>query len=124
MDDDLITILEPPRIEQGRLLLIAGLGGKYSLHTHQKHSGFVSTLAAPISATSLGKFLRGAAAKGGGRLASVTTWTMMETSTTSPASRCPDSPTYPPNLRDCALLPRATPYLRIGNTFPPSIASG
>jgi AraC family transcriptional regulator len=35
MDDDLITILEPPRIEQGRLLLIAGLGGKYSLHTHQ-----------------------------------------------------------------------------------------
>jgi AraC family transcriptional regulator len=32
MDDGLITTLEPPRIEQ---LLIAGLGGKYSLDTHQ-----------------------------------------------------------------------------------------
>ena len=35
MDDGLITTLAPPRIEQGRLLLIAGLGGKYSLDTHQ-----------------------------------------------------------------------------------------
>ncbi|MBV8107397.1 MAG: helix-turn-helix transcriptional regulator, partial [Hyphomicrobiales bacterium] len=35
MDDALTTILAPPRIEQGRLLLIAGLGGKYSLDTHQ-----------------------------------------------------------------------------------------
>jgi AraC-like DNA-binding protein len=35
MDDGLITTLAPPRIEQGRLLLIAGLGGKYSSDTHQ-----------------------------------------------------------------------------------------
>ena len=35
MDDGPITTLAPPRIEQGRLLLIAGLGGKYSLDTHQ-----------------------------------------------------------------------------------------
>ena len=35
MDDALTTTLAPPRIEQGRLLLIAGLGGKYSLDTHQ-----------------------------------------------------------------------------------------
>ena len=35
MDDGLITTLAPPRFEQGRLLLIAGLGGKYSLDTHQ-----------------------------------------------------------------------------------------
>ena len=33
--DGPITALAPPRIEQGRLLLIAGLGGKYSLDTHQ-----------------------------------------------------------------------------------------
>jgi AraC family transcriptional regulator len=33
--DDPITTLAPPRIEQGRLLLIAGLSGKYSLGTHQ-----------------------------------------------------------------------------------------
>src|SRR5271156_1380903 len=33
--DDPITTLAPPRIEQGRLLLIAGLSGKYSLDTHQ-----------------------------------------------------------------------------------------
>jgi hypothetical protein len=123
MDDDLITILEPPRIEQGRLLLIAGLGGKYSLHTHQNIPALWQRLQ-PDLGNVPGQVFAGAAAKGGGRLASVTTWTMMETSTTSPASRCPDSPTYPPNLRDCALLPSATPYLRIGNTFPPSIASG
>jgi AraC family transcriptional regulator len=35
MDDGLITTLAPPRFEQVRLLLIAGLGGKYSLDTHQ-----------------------------------------------------------------------------------------
>jgi AraC family transcriptional regulator len=35
MDDGLITTLAPPRFEQGRLLLIAGVGGKYSLDTHQ-----------------------------------------------------------------------------------------
>jgi AraC family transcriptional regulator len=35
MDDALTMALAPPRIEQGRLLLIAGLGGKYSLDTHQ-----------------------------------------------------------------------------------------
>jgi AraC family transcriptional regulator len=35
MDDGLITTLAPPRFEQGRLLLIAGLGGKYSSDTHQ-----------------------------------------------------------------------------------------
>jgi AraC family transcriptional regulator len=35
MDDGQITTLAPPSIEQGRLLLIAGLGGKYSLDTHQ-----------------------------------------------------------------------------------------
>ncbi len=35
MDDALTTTLAPPRIEQGRLLLIAGLGGRYSLDTHQ-----------------------------------------------------------------------------------------
>jgi AraC family transcriptional regulator len=33
--DDPITTLAPPRIEQGRWLLIAGLIGKYSLDTHQ-----------------------------------------------------------------------------------------
>ncbi len=33
--DDPITTLAPPRIEQGTLLLIAGLSGKYSLGTHQ-----------------------------------------------------------------------------------------
>jgi AraC family transcriptional regulator len=33
--DDPITTLAPPRIEQGKLLLIAGLGGEYSLDTHQ-----------------------------------------------------------------------------------------
>ena len=47
MDDGLITTLAPPRIEQGRLLLIAGLGGKYSLRHQPKHSGFVAALAAP-----------------------------------------------------------------------------
>ena len=35
MDDGLITTLAPPRIEQGRLLLIAGLSGKYSHDTNQ-----------------------------------------------------------------------------------------
>jgi AraC family transcriptional regulator len=35
MDDGLTTTLAPPHFEQGRLLLIAGLGGKYSLDTHQ-----------------------------------------------------------------------------------------
>ena len=35
MDDGLITALKPPRIEQRGLLLIAGLGGKYSSDTHQ-----------------------------------------------------------------------------------------
>ena len=35
MDDGLITTLAPPRIEQGRLLLIAGLGGKHSSDTNQ-----------------------------------------------------------------------------------------
>jgi AraC family transcriptional regulator len=35
MDDALTTTLAPPRIEQGKLLLIAGLGGRYSLDTHQ-----------------------------------------------------------------------------------------
>lgn len=84
MDDGLITTLAPPRIEQGRLLLIAGLGGKYSSDTHQTFQ-LCGSACNPISATSLGKFLRGAAAKGGGRLASVTTSTMTVTSTISPA---------------------------------------
>jgi AraC family transcriptional regulator len=35
MDDGLIKTLAPPRIEQGRLLLVAGLGGRYSSDTHQ-----------------------------------------------------------------------------------------
>jgi AraC family transcriptional regulator len=35
MDDGLTTALAPPRIEQGSLLLIAGLGGKYSHDTSQ-----------------------------------------------------------------------------------------
>ena len=35
MDDDQITTLAPPRVEQRGLLLIAGLGGKYSSDTHQ-----------------------------------------------------------------------------------------
>ena len=35
MDDGLITTLAPPRIEQRGLLLIAGLGGRYSSDTHQ-----------------------------------------------------------------------------------------
>ena len=35
MDEGPITTLAPPSIEQGRLLLIAGLSGKYSLDTHQ-----------------------------------------------------------------------------------------
>ena len=35
MDDGVITTLAPPRIEQPGLLLIAGLGGKYSSDTHQ-----------------------------------------------------------------------------------------
>ena len=36
MDDGLITTLAPPRIEQRGLLLIAGLGGKYSSDTQPK----------------------------------------------------------------------------------------
>ena len=35
MDDGVITTLAPPRIEQRGLLLIAGLGGKYSSDTNQ-----------------------------------------------------------------------------------------
>ena len=35
MDDSVITTLAPPRIEQRGLLLIAGLGGRYSSDTHQ-----------------------------------------------------------------------------------------
>ncbi len=35
MDDGPIATLAPPRIEQSRLLLIAGLSGKYSLDTHR-----------------------------------------------------------------------------------------
>jgi AraC family transcriptional regulator len=35
MDDGVITTLAPPRIEERGLLLIAGLGGKYSSDTHQ-----------------------------------------------------------------------------------------
>ena len=35
MDESLVTTLAPPRIEQRELLLIAGLGGKYSSDTRQ-----------------------------------------------------------------------------------------
>ena len=35
LDDGLTTTLAPPRIEQGRLLLMAGLGGRFSHDTNQ-----------------------------------------------------------------------------------------
>jgi AraC family transcriptional regulator len=57
MDDGQITTLAPPSIEQGRLLLIAGIGGRYSLDTHQNIPALCSA-SSPISATSLGKFFR------------------------------------------------------------------
>ena len=123
MDDGLITTLAPPRIEERGLLLIAGLGGKYSSDTHQNipalwrrlqpHLGNVPGQVSPA----------GQRLKGGGPLASATTSTMTVTSTIWPVSRCPDSPTFPPNLRDCAFRPNATPYLRTANTFRPCIAS-
>jgi AraC family transcriptional regulator len=121
--DDPITTLAPPRIEQGGLLLIAGLSGKYSLDTHQNIPALWQRFQPHLGNVPGQVFAAGRRLKGGGRLASVTTWTIMETSTISPASRCPDSPDCPPNLRDCAFQPSATPYLLIANTFRPSIAS-
>ncbi len=71
------------RIEQRGLLLIAGLGGKYSSDTHQNIPALWQRLQ-PHLGNVLGKFLREAAAKEGGRLASATTSTMTVTSTISP----------------------------------------
>jgi AraC family transcriptional regulator len=84
MDDGLITTLAPPRIEQGMLLLIAGLGGKYSHDTNQNIPVLWQRLQ-PHLGNVPGQVFAEAAAKGGGRLASATTWTMTVTSSISPA---------------------------------------
>jgi len=63
MDDGVTTTLAPPRIEQRGLLLIAGLGGKYSSDTHQNIPALWQRFS-PISATSLDKFLRGRRQRG------------------------------------------------------------
>ena len=83
--DDPITTLAPPRIEQGRLLLIAGLSGKYSLGTHQNIPALWQRFQPHLGNVPGQVFPAGRRLKGGGRLASATTWTMMETSTISPA---------------------------------------
>jgi AraC family transcriptional regulator len=83
MDDGLITTLAPPRIEQRGLLLIAGLGGKYSSDTHQNIPALWQRLQ-PHLGNVPGQVFAGGGGKGGGRLASATTWTMTVTSTISP----------------------------------------
>jgi AraC family transcriptional regulator len=62
--DDPITTLAPPRIEQSRLLLIAGLSGKYSSRHPPKHSGFVAALPAPPRQRPWASFSGGAAPEG------------------------------------------------------------
>src|SRR5271156_1931126 len=85
MDDGPITTLAPPRIEQGRLLLIAGLSGKYSLDTHQNIPALWQRFQPHLGNVPGQVFPAGRRLKGGGRLASATTWTTMETLTISPA---------------------------------------
>jgi AraC family transcriptional regulator len=62
--DNPITTLAPPRIEQGRLLLIAGLGGKYSLDTHQNIPALWQRLQ-PHLGNVPGQVFAGGGAKGG-----------------------------------------------------------
>ena len=64
MDDGRITTLAPPRIEQGRLLLIAGLGGRYSLDTHQNIPALWQRLQ-PHLGNVPGQVFAGGGAKGG-----------------------------------------------------------
>jgi AraC family transcriptional regulator len=64
MDDGLTTTLAPPRIEQGRLLLIAGTWRKVFSRYPPKHSGFVAALAVPSRQRPWASFWRGRRQRG------------------------------------------------------------
>ena len=64
MDDRRTTTLAPPRIEQGRLLLIAGLGGRFSHDTNQNIPALWQRLQPHLGSVP-GQVFAGGGAKGG-----------------------------------------------------------
>jgi AraC family transcriptional regulator len=118
MDDGLITTLAPPRIEQGRLLLIAGLAGKYSSDTNQNIPALWQRLQ-PHLGNLPGQVFVGGGGKGGrtfGVCYNMDDDCNFDYLAGVEVSGFSD---LPPNLRDCAFPRGATPYLPIANTFRP-----
>ena len=86
MDSTLTDNLQAPRFETSKPLLIAGIGERYQSRERRRHSR-------PVAALSAIRRRTFPAGSGMWPTASAATATMPAISTTSPASKCPTSPT-------------------------------
>ena len=118
MDDGAITTLAPPRIEQRGLLLIAGLGGKYSSDTNQNIPALWQRLQ-PHLGNVPGQVFAGGGGKGGrtfGVCYNIDDDCNFDYLAGVEVSGFSDLPAEFARLR---IPPSVTPYLRIANTFRP-----
>ena len=122
MDDGVITTLAPPRIEERGLLLIAGLGGKYSSDTHQNIPALWQRLQPHLGHVP-GQVFPGGGGKGGRTFG--VCYNMDDDCSFDYLAGVEVSgfSGLPAEFARLRIPPSGTPYLRTANTFQPCMTS-